>query len=157
MVQRWFLAGLLCVLLPWLWCSTGRAEIVYQAFNVPFEQLAGQLQELKAVGITHVLVSPPQKSLERPEWWARYQPVDYRYIEGPLGDEEDLRSLLESGRELGLAIVIDTVLNHSNAQGGSGIKIFTPSLPQFIFQRPVGMIGGMVKGFRVRHQAENST
>ena len=45
-------------------------------------------------------------------WWGRYQPVDFRKIEGPLGDAEDLAKLCKKAGQLGLEIFADAVLNH---------------------------------------------
>ena len=85
---------------------------IYEAFNEPFRVVQERLPEIAALGFTHVLISPPQKSLDRSEWWARYQPVDYRLIEGPLGRQEDLVSLTQQAHQLKIKIVVDTVLNH---------------------------------------------
>ncbi|NRA62844.1 MAG: hypothetical protein HRU19_00090 [Pseudobacteriovorax sp.] len=86
--------------------------MIYQAFNERFVDIIGQLEQLKDWGVSHVLISPPQKSLDRSEWWARYQPVDYRFIDGPLGNESELVELIEAANNYEIAIVADTVLNH---------------------------------------------
>jgi alpha-amylase len=86
--------------------------LIYQAFNVPFTDVANALPELRQIGITHVQISPPQKSLDNNEWWARYQPVDYQKIEGPLGGENEIRQMFAKAKQSGIAIIVDTVLNH---------------------------------------------
>lgn len=85
---------------------------IYEAFDEKFSELLARVDELGVAGYSDVLVSPPQKNLPRPEWWARYQPVDYRSIEGPLGTRRELQDLVVRARQAGVRILIDTVLNH---------------------------------------------
>lgn len=92
--------------------AVASSHIIYQAFEERFADLRTKLPRLKAAGYDVVQVSPPQKSLPRAEWWARYQPIDYRLIEGPLGDKQELVALFAEGRRLGLRVIVDTVLNH---------------------------------------------
>jgi alpha-amylase len=58
-----------------------------------------------------VQVAPAQKSNPSPDWWARYQPVDYSVIEGK-GSEADLRGLVSRAHSCGLKVVADVVFNH---------------------------------------------
>ena len=86
--------------------------VIVQMFDQPFRRVQASLARLHKLGFTHVLVSPPQKSNGSRSWWARYQPVDYRVIEGPLGDRDGLQDLCRAAGRLGLAIMVDAVLNH---------------------------------------------
>lgn len=88
------------------------AELVIQAFDKPFHSVGALLPSFKSWGATHILISPPQKSADTPEWWGRYQPLDYEKIEGPLGNEAELRSLGEAATQEDLGLLVDTVLNH---------------------------------------------
>ncbi|WP_442862936.1 hypothetical protein [Alteromonas sp. MCA-1] len=45
------------------------------------------------LGYTKVLVSPAYKSTGD-QWWARYQPQDYRVIDNPLGDTADIQAMV---------------------------------------------------------------
>lgn len=85
---------------------------IVQVFNQPFRRVESSLPRLQRLGFTHVLVSPPQKSHASRSWWGRYQPVDFRMIEGPLGDREDLERLCRAASQRGLAIMADAVLGH---------------------------------------------
>ena len=61
-------------------------NVIVQLFNWPFHAITTAMPQLRAAGYSHVLVSPPQRSNEHvPEWWGRYQPIDFSAIEGPLG------------------------------------------------------------------------
>lgn len=86
--------------------------IIAQLFDKPFHEVQKTLPRLMRLGITHVLVSPPQKSHSTHRWWGRYQPVDFTKVEGPLGDATALYYLCLEARRLGLAVVADTVLHH---------------------------------------------
>lgn len=81
-------------------------------FNQPFLRVQAELPRLSRLGFSHVLVSPPQKSHASLCWWGRYQPVDFRSIEGPLGNREQLQRLCEQASRQGLTVVVDTVLQH---------------------------------------------
>lgn len=87
-------------------------KAIVQMFNLPFRKIQSSLPRLQKLGLTHILISPPQKSNSSTSWWGRYQPVDYRVIEGPLGNRHELESLCwEAGRR-GMRIMADAVLNH---------------------------------------------
>ena len=86
--------------------------VILQAFNWPFALVAERMRELAALGYTHVHVSPPSLSINRTEWWARYQPIDYRVIDGPLGNEDDFARMNQVAASLDIKIVADLVLNH---------------------------------------------
>lgn len=92
--------------------SSDRGRAIYQAFNERFADTKGRLEYLKNMGFTAIQVSPPNKSADLSEWWGRYQPVDYREISGPLGNEGELAALIKKAHELNLVVVIDVVLNH---------------------------------------------
>jgi alpha-amylase len=88
------------------------ADVIYQAFDVPFDQVKAQLPKLKQQGYTYIQVSPPQKSHPAENWWARYQPIDHTVLQSPLGDEQSLRSLIRTAHRQRLKILVDVVLNH---------------------------------------------
>ena len=96
---------------------TLRAVIIVQLFNKTFEQVRKSLPRMQRLGVTHVLISPPQKSHSSRSWWGRYQPVDFTRIEGPLGTLPQLQQLCEQAQGRGLAIVVDTVLHHLSNEG----------------------------------------
>ncbi|MBK1833708.1 alpha-amylase family glycosyl hydrolase [Roseibacillus ishigakijimensis] len=87
-------------------------RILAQLFEWSFREVEQALPRLARTGYTHLQLSPVQKSLENGHWWGKYQPVDYRLIEGPLGTREDLMRLARATREHGLTLVVDVVLNH---------------------------------------------
>ena len=92
--------------------TPSRKNVVVQMFNKPFRNIETLLPDLEQIGYSHILISPPQKSHPSEEWWGRYQPVDFMVIEGPLGDEDDLRDLCTHAGNSEIRIVVDTVLNH---------------------------------------------
>jgi alpha-amylase len=86
--------------------------LIVQMFDLPFKKVAGKIPALAKLGVTHLLVSPPQKSNPSDSWWGRYQPVDYTCIDGPLGNWEDLYSLCQKAAKKGMSVMADAVLNH---------------------------------------------
>lgn len=89
-----------------------QAAVIFQAFDQRYQDVEDSLDELKSLGYTYVQVSPAQKSLDLPDWWSVYQPVDYLTLSNRLGDEDDLRRLVESAHAKGLKVLVDVVLNH---------------------------------------------
>jgi alpha-amylase len=86
--------------------------VIYQAFNMPFQEIKNQLPELKADGFTYIQISPPEQSNPSDQWWGRYQPVDFTVLESPLGNENDLKELIDAAHERDLKILVDVILNH---------------------------------------------
>ena len=101
--------------------TTAKAGIIYQAFNIRFRDIKTQLPELQKLGYTYIQVSPPQKSNPSFEWWARYQPIDYTIIDSPLGNEKELKELINTAHKRKLKIIIDVVFNHM-ANYGNYVK-----------------------------------
>ena len=89
-------------------------QVIVQLFNWPFSKITEVLPELRRLGYSHVHVSPPQQSNERVlTWWGRYQPVDFSFIKGPLGTEEEFRQMNAAADQLDIKIIADAVLNHT--------------------------------------------
>ncbi len=89
-----------------------KADVIYQAFDQPFQEIENQLPQLKADGFTYIQISPPQKSHPSEAWWGRYQPIDFAVIEGPLGNKEQLKSLINKAHQEDLKILVDVIFNH---------------------------------------------
>lgn len=87
-------------------------EAFVHLFDWPFARCEAELPALVAEGFTGIQVSPPQRSIDNPIWWGRYQPVDHTVLDGPLGDEAALRRLIHTAHRLGLKVLVDVVLNH---------------------------------------------
>lgn len=91
-----------------------RQNVIVQLFNWRFTEITQALPQLKAVGYSHVHVSPPQRSNERVwQWWGRYQPIDFSTIQGPLGTENEFRKMNAEAHRQGIKIIVDVVLNHT--------------------------------------------
>ena len=89
-------------------------NVIVQLFNWRFNDIKDAMPTLRALGYSHVHVSPAQKSNERVwEWWGRYQPVDYTVIEGPLGSEAEYKQMNDAAASNGIQIIADVVLNHT--------------------------------------------
>ena len=108
--------------------TASKADVIYQAFDMRFRDIKTQLPELQKLGYTYIQVSPPQKSNPSPQWWARYQPIDYTVIDSPLGNEKDLKELIDAAHSRKLKIIIDVVFNHM-ANYGDYVK--TLKYPHF--------------------------
>jgi alpha-amylase len=87
-------------------------DAIVQLFDWPFRRCQAELPALAAEGYGAIQISPPQLSIDAPDWWGRYQPVDHTRIEGPLGSEAELRELTRAAHALGLKVIVDVVLNH---------------------------------------------
>lgn len=87
------------------------ADTILHAFNWKYSDITSQAQNIAKSGYKKVLVSPPLKSSGK-EWWARYQPQDIRLIDSPLGNKEDLQTLISALKKEGVDVYADIVLNH---------------------------------------------
>lgn len=92
--------------------SASKADVIYHAFNMRFQDVKAELPKLQKLGYTYIQVSPPQKSNPASEWWARYQPIDHTVIESPLGNEQDLKELINTAHSRKVKVIVDVVLNH---------------------------------------------
>ncbi len=125
-------------------------EVIYQAFDERFDAVRGKLDRLAEAGFTAVQVSPVSKSIPDAVWYGRYQPIDLRVIEGPLGDESDLRDLIASAHGKGLKVLIDVVLNHMADQKWVGGTLTYPEFDANDFHYPAG--DHCIGDYRNRHQ-----
>lgn len=84
---------------------------IFHAFDQPFSDVTGFVCDLPGQGYTHVQISPAQKSNPTDQWWGRYQPVDYKVIEGK-GSEAELKTLVGKAHSCGMKVIADVVFNH---------------------------------------------
>ncbi|MDN3611928.1 alpha-amylase family protein [Vibrio ostreicida] len=87
------------------------AEAILHAFNWKYSQITAQAHNIAASGYKSVLISPAMKS-SGAKWWARYQPQDYRVIDSPLGNKQDLDAMISALSLHGVDVYADVVLNH---------------------------------------------
>lgn len=100
-------------------------DVIVHLFNYPFKTITQELRDLADSGYSYIQISPPQLSRGGTAWYERYQPLDYRVIESPLGNEEDLRELIREARKYKIGIIVDVVFNHMAALG-SGYNLSFP-------------------------------
>jgi alpha-amylase len=88
--------------------------VIAHLFDWPFARARHALPSLVEAGFNAVQVSPPQASIDRPDWWARYQPIDHTRIEGPLGSEVEFRAMIAEAhrQQPPVKVIVDVVLNH---------------------------------------------
>ena len=156
-ISRYARAALLGVVLVAGLAGVARraqAEIIYQAFDERFVAVQGKLDHLRDLGYSIVQVSPPAKSIDLPIWWARYQPVDLRTIEGPLGNENDLRQLMTAAHARGLRVIVDTVLNHMADVRYVGGQLQYPEFSANDFHYPDTRL--CIQNFNDRYQVTHS-
>ena len=103
------------------WWKTG---VIYQVYPRSFADSSGsgmgdlagitsRLNYLKDLGVDAVWLSPFYPS---PQVDAGYDIADYRDVDPVFGSLGDFDALLQSAHELGLAVIIDLVPNHSSDQ-----------------------------------------
>lgn len=101
---------------------SAKPSVIVQLFDWSFAEISNVLPELAEIGYTHIHLSPVQKSVENGRWWGKYQPLDYRVIEGPMGTREELVTLAEKANELGIKLMADVVINHMAAHPHVEVK-----------------------------------
>jgi alpha-amylase len=99
--------------------SAGAAEqptAILHAHDEPYQAVAQYVCTLPDQGYSHIQIAPAQKSHPGPiaapmGWSVRYQPIDYRLIEGR-GSQAELRSLIARAHGCGIKVIADVVFNH---------------------------------------------
>ncbi len=130
--------------------KSSEAAAIYQAFNEPFTAVEQKLDKLKSLGYTYVQVSPPFKSAATDIWWGRYQPIDLFKIEGPLGHEGQLKSLIAAAHRRGLKVLVDVVLNHVADPSYNSQSLDYPQFNRDDFHDPDGR--RCISDYRDRNQ-----
>ncbi len=92
-------------------CQAANADVIMHAFNWKYADVTAKASDIAAAGYKVVLISPPLKS-SGSEWWARYQPQDYRVIDTPLGNKQTLKTMIDTLSAKGIRVYADVVLNH---------------------------------------------
>ena len=115
-------AVLVAALLPGL----ASAQAILHAFNWRYDDVAARAAEIRQLGYAGVLVSSPLKT-EGPQWWARYQPQDYRVIDSPLGDTEAFERMSAALEVRGVKLYADLVLNHMANEASQRSDLDYPS------------------------------
>lgn len=129
------------------------AETIYQAFDERFDDVRGKLADLDGAGFSAVQVSPPQKSPDKDIWWARYQPIDFRVLESRLGNEQDLKELIDAAHDRGMKVLVDVVLNHMADPKYVGGQLAYPEFSAQDFRYPNAdrCIGNYNDRYQVTH------
>lgn len=91
--------------------GNAQADVILHAFNWPYSTVQARAAQIQAAGYRIVLVAPAYKS-EGSQWWARYQPQDYRVIHHPLGDTTAFRNMVQALNARGIRVYADVILNH---------------------------------------------
>jgi alpha-amylase len=139
---RWF--GVAAVLLATTASSRARAAdqpvAIFHAFHQRFSDIEKFVCALSGQGYSHVQIPPAQKSSNKgPEWFYRYQPVDFRTIEGPGGEgEAELSSLISKAHACNMKVIADVVFNQMTSDPAfSGLDKF-PGLDKADFHDRCG-------------------
>lgn len=101
-----------------------KSAVAYQIYPKSFQDTTGsgvgdlqgiikRLDYLKTLGIDVIWLSPVCAS---PQVDNGYDISDYRAIDPMFGDLDDMRQLIQEGKNRGIGIMMDLVLNHSSDQ-----------------------------------------
>ncbi|MFN6463932.1 MAG: alpha-amylase family glycosyl hydrolase [Nostoc sp. DedVER02] len=98
---------------------------IFHAFDQQYSDLEKLVCKIGKQGYSHIQISPGQKSNPAPEWWARYQPVDYSIIEGR-GSLLNLKKLISQAHSCNVKVIADVVFNHmANLDGNDEFEDLT--------------------------------
>lgn len=93
------------------------ADVMMHAFNWNYADVTTKAQEISDLGYKSVLVSPPYLSNPSTQWWARYQPLDYRILSGPLGNKAEFTAMISALQSKGINLYVDVIFNHMANMG----------------------------------------
>jgi len=91
---------------------SGQNLVAVHAFEWRWEDVGHECEEyLGPAGFDMVQVSPPMEHALGSSWAVRYQPVSYQ-LESRAGTRQDFIDMVARCRRAGVAIMVDTILNH---------------------------------------------
>jgi alpha-amylase len=99
------------LLLAGVAAGNAHADAVLHAFNWRYADVEARAAAIQTAGYKAVLVAPAYKSAGS-QWWARYQPQDYRMIHNPLGDTAAFKKMVNALKLKGIDVYADVVMNH---------------------------------------------
>lgn len=110
------------------WEPSAPGLAIVHLFDWRFERVERALPRLSSIGFDAIQVSPPQASVDRADWWARYQPIDHTRLEGPLGNEASFRSMIAAAHrhQPPIKVIVDVVLNHMAEVTPTGEQLVYP-------------------------------
>ncbi|GMH78693.1 hypothetical protein TL16_g07904 [Triparma laevis f. inornata] len=102
----------------------GQKGAIVEMFGWPHADVEMECKFLAEAGYMGVKVFPPQEQIMSTEpfqnimnpWYFMYQPVSYK-LEGRMGTRDDLRSMINTCRSLGVRVYADAVVNHMTGGG----------------------------------------
>lgn len=97
--------------------APAQADVILHAFNWSYATVEARAAQIQAAGYKAVMVAPAYRS-EGSAWWARYQPQDYRVIQGPLGDTDTFKRMVSALQARGVRVYADVLLNHMANEAG---------------------------------------
>lgn len=103
-VQSWSHAGASVQLFEWSWSDVANECETF----------------LSKKGYKAVQVSPPNDHIQGSQWWTRYQPVTYELISRS-GNENAFKDMVKRCTAVGVAVVVDAVINHMAAGSGTSV------------------------------------
>ena len=83
---------------------------LYDMFGGTLSGISKKLDYLKELGVTGIYLNPINESTTN----HRYDTVDYEKIDPILGNEQDMKELVDRAHEAGMKVMIDGVFNHSS-------------------------------------------
>ncbi|MDF5707548.1 MAG: alpha-amylase family glycosyl hydrolase [Nostoc sp. S4] len=105
--------------------AVSKPTAIFHAFDRQYSDIEKVVCEIGKQGYSHIQISPAQKSNPAPEWWARYQPLDYSIIEGR-GSLFNLKKLINQAHSCHVKVIADVVFNHmANLDGNDDFEDLT--------------------------------
>ena len=96
---------------------------ILHLFNTPVNKIDDHMLLAISHEYTHIMISPIQFSVDKDDWWFRYQPLDYT-IGGPIGSYDDVKSFLERARNHNIYVILDVIFNHMADRLYNNNKLF---------------------------------
>lgn len=97
--------------------GTAHADAILHAFNWRYADVEARAAAIQSAGYKAVLVAPAYKSAGS-QWWARYQPQDYRVVHHPLGDTQAFKNMVNALKARGIHVYADILMNHMANESG---------------------------------------
>lgn len=86
---------------------------ILHCFDWKFTDIKKEMENIAEAGFCAVQISPIQRNIPSGYiWYDLYRPYDYKYWSNGLGNDTQLKSMIEEADKYGIKIIADVVFNH---------------------------------------------
>ena len=107
---------------------------IIQFLNWDIKSIIESLDDVKKQNFDTIQINPVQPFINETEWWATYQPLDFK-IGNVYGSKEDLKQLCDLAHKKNIKIVVDVITNHLANNGDHQATIPNKNINEYLLNK----------------------